>query len=153
MVKLDFVIPRDYHIKEIVDNLRDSDREELLASGFIDIHEALIESVRLSKTCVVACLNHKPMVIYGMFTSEVLTGNGVIWMLGVKDSLNYPRELMVYTRRVLDEMFLEYSTLMNYVHFKNTVSIKWLKALGFTICEPQLMGREGEMFHKFYRRK
>lgn len=151
MNEIQFRIPRNEHIIEIVDNIRTSDKVELHASGKDDILETVTKSVVTSEVCVVACIADKPMVIYGMRSINILTDTALIWMVGVEESLKHSRKLVVYTKLVINEMLKEYSELTNYVHSENKASIGWLKVLGFTISEPIMIN--GNLFHKFYIRR
>jgi len=146
---LNFVIPTSDMLSIIADNMRQSDIEEVIAAGNDTPLQALEESVEYSKTSVVACHGDVPLVIYGLSRPTVL-GNGVIWMLGTNQSKKFRREFMHYTRLVIAEMLTECSMLYNYVHARNTVSIRWLKALGFTIEDAEQRGPYNELFHKFY---
>lgn len=153
MAKLEFHAPIDSDLEFIAANMRDDDAAEVMASSGSTPYEAIIESIKRSKAVVVASHKGVPLVIYGLVKPAILSSTGIIWMLGAEQSMAYPREFMVYTRRVLDEMLLECDELMNYVHGKNLRSIKWLKSLGFTIDEPEPYGVSKEMFHKFYMKR
>lgn len=153
MVKLDFHVPIDSDLEFIAENMRADDVAEVLAAGNESPLEALVSSVKHSKAVVVASYEGAPLVIYGLVKPSILSTTGIIWMLGTNQSLDYPREFMVYTRRVLKEMLLECDELTNYVHDENVRSIKWLKALGFTMDDRAPHGPFDAMFRKFYMKR
>ena len=150
VVKLDFVKPDDELLQLIALNIRPADRDELLAAGNKTVIDALYKSVKLSKTSVVACHNGTPLVIYGMGVPNQLGNTALPWMLGTVQSERFKREFMVYTARVIKEMLIEFPRLVNFVYHKNIRSIKWLKALGFTIDDAKPYGPYGELFHRFH---
>ena len=49
----------------------------------------------------------------------------------------------------LEDIKKDYNYLENYVDARNTLSIKWLKWLGFKVEDPIPYGVNGEPFHKF----
>lgn len=153
MVELDFNMTTDDDIKFVADNMRDFDVAEVLAAGSESVHQSLVDSVELSKTAVAVSHDGVTILIFGLVKPSLISKSGVIWMLGANQSLNYKRELMVYTRRVIKEMLNECDELYNYVHDENKVSIKWLKALGFTMGEPEPYGPYDALFRRFYMKK
>lgn len=150
MVKLDFVKPTDEFIQFIADNMWHEDVDEVMAAGNESPLDSLIKAVEGSDACVVACYKGVPLVIYGLARPTILGKTGVPWMLTTTLSKQYKKEFMVYTRRVIKEMFDECDELINYVHIKNKTSIKWLKALGFTISDPITNPKTAEQFCKFH---
>lgn len=152
MADLDFHKPTDKDLVFIAANMRDDDKAEVYAASGSTPHEALVTSVRRSKAAVVVRHEGVPLVAYGLVKPSILSSTGIIWMLGTNQSLDYPRAFMVYTRIAIKEMLLECDELMNYVHDENITSIKWLKALGFEMGEPEPYGPFDAKFRKFYMR-
>lgn len=153
MVDLEFRYPTEQDILWITEHLTEADRVELFAGGHKSVEKVIRDAVRKSKACIVAVYEDKPLTIYGLYKSSVLGNGGIPWMLTTHQSKQYRREYMVYTRLVIDEMLEECDVLSNYVHAKNRISIKWLKALGFTIDEPEENPITKELFHRFHLSK
>jgi len=150
MVEITFVKPTKALIQGIADNMRQFDIDEVKAAGHSSPLEAIEKGVEVSPCCSVAMYGDTPLCIFGMRKASLL-GGAVVWMLGTDDISKHPREIMRYARVGMQEMFKEVTMLYNYVYYKNTVSIEWLKALGFTIEEPEEFGQRKELFHKFYK--
>lgn len=151
VAQLDFVKPTDDILHFIASHMRIEDVAEVVAAGSATPYDSLVQSVGHSKACCVALYKGIPLSIFGLGKMTHLS-DGLIWMLGTNYVRDYPKEIMHYTRRVLKEMHNECPVLYNYVHARNTVSIKWLASLGFTIEDPEPRGPYGELFHKFYKR-
>lgn len=151
MAKLTFHRATGADIGFIADNIWHEDETEVLAAGNRSVMDAIQQAAQHSKACVVAKIGDMPLVIYGLHKRSVLSTTGVPWMLTTKQSKQYRREFMVYTRQVIDEMLTECELLVNYVHSENKTSIKWLQALGFTIDEPMPNNKTGELFHRFHK--
>jgi hypothetical protein len=64
---------------------------------------------------------------------------GHVWLLGSKELTACPKEFMRLSRELLTSFEEQYTILSNYVDVRNTKSIRWLKALGFSFgtVEPQ----------------
>lgn len=140
-------------IQHVADNMRKADAVEVWASSHMTPLEALESSVKLSDYVTVAYAGDIPLVIFGLIKGTMLSRNGIPWLLGTEYALKYRREFLLKTPGVIKEMLDICPTLSNYVHDANRVSIRWLKWLGFTIDEPEAIGKNGEMFHRFHIRK
>jgi len=151
MKNMKFVRPTDELVRSIADNMRQSDIDEVMAASGTNPYDTIINSFAVSESSVVVTHNGQPLFVYGFSKPNILSSSAIIWMLGVNDAYKYGKELMYYTPKVFDEMFLKCDLLYNYVHIKNTVSIAWLKRLGFTFDEPITYGVANEKFHKFYK--
>jgi hypothetical protein len=149
VASLYFKKPTDESIRHIASHMRKEDVIEIKAANNLKPLESLLKAVETSTACVVVWDDKEPLAIFGMGTVSPMTGTAIIWLLGTDASLKYPRAFMKYPRMVIAEMLKEAKTLTNYVHVRNTVSVKWLKALGFNMGEVQKLGMYNEPFQKF----
>ena len=149
MVEFEFKRPTDDDLRYIAKHMRKDDVIEIMASGSKGPYQSLVRGVKESKTTVVASYQGVPMVIYGMSKVNPTTGTASIWMLGTDHVTAYPRQIMVYTRRVLREMLKEARMLTNYTHARHITSVNWSKALGCKLEEPVKRGPYKELFHRF----
>lgn len=136
-------------IKNLAGNLRKQDIVEIEAAH-TDSHENVItESVAISSWC-------KAVHIHGDFVGIVgvvhYADFGVPWFLGTDHVNTHGKLFMIDSRKIIDDMLLTSPVLCNMVHHDNSVSIKWLKALGFTIDLPIKIGHKQEIFYKFHKR-
>jgi len=149
-VTVKYVKPTVELIEEIARNMRQADIEEIWASDNYTPLEALMSSWKMSKYNVVITINDEPCVMMGLVVRDMLSGNGIPWMLGTDTALKYKKKFFTEVPDVMNQMLNICPRLYNYVHSKNKVSIKWLKWIGFTLCDPEPYGCEKELFHKFY---
>jgi hypothetical protein len=70
-------------------------------------------------------------------------------MLGTPLLNRHPRILQRLAPEYVGIMLKAFPHLMNFVHTKNTRSVRWLKRLGFHLHAPELYGTRGELFHRF----
>lgn len=150
MKEFKFVKPTVESLKFIADNMRQEDVDEVRAAGSRSPMGSLVRGVKESKTTVVVEYQGVPMVIFGLVPYGLLSGTASPWMLGTDQVVKHKREIVGYTRQVIDAMLLEYSKLVNFAHVKNEPSIKLLSGLGFTFDDPAPHGPHGELFRKFY---
>lgn len=150
MLEVEFRAPTPEAIQFIADNMRKADVAEVWASGRYTPIEALKTSVKHSRKSAVACVNDIPLVIFGVVSRGFLSDVGVPWMLSVTQSMKYKRQFFELSPQVVDEMLDIHPKLVNRVHTKNKLSIRWLKWLGFTIEDPTPIKATGELFHKFH---
>jgi hypothetical protein len=132
-------------------NLRPEDKDEVWESGSYLPEEALVMSFKSSADAKVVILDGEIVCMYGISVSEV-EGMGIPWMLGTKRLRSVPKEFLERTLLIIEEYSRQYSLLANCVWSKNTVHIRWLEWLGFTIIRnPILLGRNQEIFYYFFK--
>lgn len=90
-------------------------------------------------------IHGKPAGIFGAVEHESHT---VPWAVFTTAIDEHPMPFLRASQRYVDSLpgYLE-----NYVDARNTLTIKWLKWLGFNIDPPRPLGIRGELFHRFWR--
>lgn len=137
-------------IEILAENMRDSDREEVWVSHHETPLEALLGGWNNSEYSVVISVNNEPCVIIGVVKGTLLSGHGIIWMLGTTEALKYKKKFLTEVPKIMKEVFKVYSLVYNYVYVRNIVSIQWLEWIGFKFDPPEPFGVEGELFHRFH---
>lgn len=148
-----FIEPTPDHIQFIADNMREADRIEVMASHGHTPMEALQAGLKRTGFTTIVTVNDEPCVMFGLVRLDLLSCEGTPWLLGTENALKYRREFLIQTPKVIAEMLTICPKLVNYVHSKNTVSIRWLRKLGFILEEPVPYGVAGELFHRFHLEK
>lgn len=133
-------------------NLRPADFAECLAYGHADLAASLESCVRRSLLCWTAFIDGELAAILGVTPVNVLTGMGSPWMLGTPVLEQHQRVLVRRTPEYIAKMLKAFPHLVNFVHAKNTTSVRWLRRLGFTLHAAQPFGPLGEPFHPFEMR-
>jgi len=101
-------------------------------------HHALYQSVEASAPCCYTILvDGTPAGLFGAAPDHTTTDPeaGVPWLLGTPDLLKARRELITQARLWVSHLRAVYPKLSNYVDERNTVSINWLKRMGFLFDE------------------
>ena len=137
---------------ELFAHLRASDLAECQAYGRPDIAAGIESSVARSVLCWSAFADGKLGCIIGVAPVNVLTGVGSPWMLGTPVLDRHSRILVRKTPEYIDRMLKVFPHLVNFVHARNTTSVRWLRRLGFTLHEAVPYGPLGEPFHPFEMR-
>ncbi len=130
--------------------MRQADINEAWVSFHQTPLEALMDSWKASKYSVVISVDGEPCVMIGLVIRDLLSDYGIPWMLGTDTALKHKKCFFSLVPDIIDDMFKVCSRLHNHVHCKNEASIKWLKWIGFTLCDPKPYGVENELFHEFY---
>ena len=130
-------------------NLRPADFAECLAYGHADLGASLESCVRRSMLCWTGLIDGELAAILGVAPINTLTGIGSPWMLGTPVLERHQRVLVRRTPEYIAKMLKAFPHLVNFVHAKNTTSMRWLRRLGFTLHEAVPYGALGEPFHPF----
>lgn len=133
-------------------NLRPSDLAECQAYGRGDIAAGVISSANRSMLCWTAFIDGELAAILGCAPISVVSGIGSPWMLGTPVLDRHSRVLVRETPEYIGKMLNAFPHLVNFVHAKNTTSMRWLRRLGFTLHAAQPYGALGEPFHPFEMR-
>lgn len=145
-----YVVPaRAIHIRRIARLMRAADQDEVRALGRTPFG-AMALSLRKSKRAWTIIADGRPIAMFGVGDVNILAGVGSPWMLGTDD---LPRHATIFLRNCaywVGQLLEGYTVLRNCVDDRNTLSIRWLKWLGFTIGEP--VAFKGQLFRMFEMR-
>lgn len=137
---------------ELAANLRPADLAECRAYGRGDIAAGIISSANRSMLCWTGLVDGELAAIIGVAPISVMSGIGSPWMLGTPVLDQHSRVLVRRTPEYIAKMLNAFPHLVNFVHAKNTTSVRWLRRLGFTLHAAQPYGALGEPFHPFEMR-
>ena len=141
-------------VVELAANMRQEDKEEVLAYSGSSPQEALFYCFFNSKPCM-TMVGRKGnlMGMYGVVPCSPKVGR--IWMLGHKTMINdYKdvRDFLKYSPIELQKFHCNYPLLYNYVDERNTTHIKWIKWMGFSIIKKHAtFGAAGLPFYEFVK--
>ena len=133
-------------------NLRAADLAECLAYGREDLTAGIVGSANRSMLCWTAFIDGELAAILGVAPVNVMAGIGSPWMLGTPVLDRHSRVLVQRTPGYIAKMLNAFPHLVNFVHAKNTTSVRWLRRLGFTLHPAVPYGAAGELFHPFEMR-
>lgn len=131
--------------------MREADKREVYLLAGMSPKQALIESFNsspLERYTVV--LNGEVICMFGVGVSNNARW-ATPWLLGSEKIKTIPVTFIRESKRYLKKW--QHPLLLNYVHAENTLSIAWLKALGFTFLR-EVTGLHGKgLFYEFVRIK
>lgn len=130
----------------LCNRLRKQDTDEVMALVGLDNKTALELAFNESDKVFIGEINGLVVCMFGV--SKINNG-GSPWLLGSDEVNTIPITFIRESRKYINDFVLEYGYLENYVDARNTLSIQWLKWLGFKIEEPVQMGVEGRLFSRF----
>lgn len=140
--------PRPEDCVELAGRLRLQDQAELTASGHTDFVRVLRYSVSSSSLCAAAEVDGRVHALFGASPLSLIGGIGAPWFLGSDAVLTHRRVLQRLAPGYISEMLQAFPHLINRVHADNTVSVRWLRRLGFTVHPPRV-NAYGYLFHDF----
>ena len=131
--------------------MRKADKREVHLLAGLSPKQALIESFNASLLeRYTLTLNGEVICMFGVGVSPH-TKWSTPWLLGSEKIKTIPVTFIRESRRYMERW--QHPLLLNYVHAENTLSIAWLKALGFTFLR-EVTGLHGKgLFYEFVRIK
>lgn len=130
-MNIKIVPPSRNYITDIAKNLRKSDAMEVQAASGIAPLEAIESSIERSYESGVILKDEVPQLVYGICLEDDEGTSAVPWMLS-KDTINeWRREFLNLSCSFIRNWSSYYRNIYNYVDARNTVSIRWLKWMGF----------------------
>ena len=138
--------------RDLAPRMRSQDAKEVMASNGKEPYEALSESFRVSSECYT--IIHEDGEIVGMFGVADCEIFASPWLLGSDKLPETKRVMLPVSAKWVEEMNIKHPLLLNYVHADNTVSMRWLKSLGFQFINLiKEYGVGKEPFYQFVRIK
>ena len=138
-------------VRFVGERLREADRREIIALGYRP-EAGLRISAEASDYAWCGLIGGVPSMIFGC-TRGALSDSGEVWALGTDNCTGHAREMLVYGRRKLREMLDIFPVLENYCDARYEASLRWLRKIGFTVCEPEPFGVNGALFCRITARK
>lgn len=135
-------------IDHIAKNLSERDRAEIWAYSGKLPDEALAHSVGRSEECEVALFDGEPAAAFGC---APFGPNGSPWLLSTDRLREAPRHVLSVSQERVGRYARVYPALINFVHWKNMPSLRWLERLGFSIEPAKPAGLYGVPFHRIIR--
>jgi hypothetical protein len=135
-------------IPELAANLRQQDRDELDAAGRPDHLSTIRRAVSVSDWALTATVDDEVACIFGVAPmGGLLDPRGVPWMLGTDLVPQNRRALVRLAPQYIRAMLQAYPRLVNTVHARNTLAVRWLQRAGFELAPAHDVN--GEPFHVF----
>ena len=125
---VDFVPLKPEHAA-IAPHLRQQDIDEIHAACDWPVDVAIAYSIAHSERGFTAILDGKICAVFGVH-------QGVIWLVGTDDIEKHPVAFYRHSKKIFPFLKAGYPLLENFVHVNNTLSLRWLQWLGFTIEPP-----------------
>lgn len=140
---------RDGDAEALLADIRPSDLVELEASCDGDLLTAIKASIASAPHSWAVTVDGDLAALIGV-TQAPDPEVGVPWMSGTTAFNRAPCALTKLGRHYSRFGLSIYHTLVNYVDVRNTVSIRWLKAMGYKVADTSVpVGVNGEHFFRF----
>lgn len=136
----------------VANNLRDADRQEVLASVGIEPSVALPPFVAEGREVYAAglCEDNRAEVLFGYDPIFDVDRAAVCWLLSTPRIYEHPVEFMVRSKQIFEEAHQRYDLLTNFIDARNTRHIKWLQWMGFVMLRKvDKFGYQGLPFIEF----
>lgn len=137
------------HLRELAGSARPADRDEAEASHG-SLEEALYDAFKRTEYPVALSYKGELIAVYGVASAGWLSDYGALWLIGTPLMRKYAGRVLHDAKLFVAHAREHYPSLVNYVDARNTESVRWLAALGFTIDPPQPFGVKQLPFHRFH---
>lgn len=128
--------------------MRQQDIAEVHACGHTDLHAVVADGITRSALCWTARVDGRMGCVFGVAPMSLLASvHAAPWLLGTDEVPRHATLLMRHSPDYIAKMLDFSPVLANMVHARNTVSLRWLKRMGFKIGPLFLVG--DEPFHPF----
>lgn len=140
---------RDGDLEYLAENLRELDRDEIMAVSEGSVLEALIESVEISEHTWIMDASGVPLGIFGVTPFD--ERQAIIWMMATDEINDHSIKFLRNSHAIIKQFFemTGASVLWNYTYAENTLHHAWLEWLGAEFGPPMAIGNQGEKFLPF----
>ena len=142
------------HLADLHGLYREEDEREAFAASMLSAEDAVIAAIQRS-TVTAAVLDPagKAIAVFGVAVPSALGGVGMPWMMGSRAIDRYPREAANIGREIVAALREHFALLVNHVDVRNVKAVRWLRAVGFAVGEPEPYGPFSLPFHPFELRR
>jgi hypothetical protein len=149
---LTYVPATPAHVHELLPDLRDEDRQELLSASGLDPAIALTLCLTASEVAWAALdPQGRPIVLFG--ASSPSPGLGSPWMVASRHIAAQAAAVARDTRPITEALNDRYPVLTNAVDSRNRLHIRWLQWAGFAFTGTSITAADGTPFREFIRIK
>lgn len=131
---VDIVPGTDADVFEVLADLRPIDMLELSLTS-ADPVGSIARGWKASSYRGVFRVDGRPVVVFGVAPCAIQAGDGNPWMVATPEIVKVPRQFLQASRHVVDNMRRGFVELRNATHKDNTVSLSWLRWLGFRVSD------------------
>lgn len=139
-------------VEAIKDRIRKHDTEEVIASGYESVADALAKSFSRSKFCYTLELEGLPVAMFGCVVEENNRQTANVWMLGTDELHGIRKTFVKMSRQVIAELLLKYSVLWNIVDSRYVMARRWLESMGAVFHNEPIVLNGVEFFGFVIRR-
>lgn len=133
--------------------MRDKDKEEVWHSDGMSPLVALQTSFDASSEANTIIADDGEVIgMFGVAPTPIPT-IGTPWLLASDRLPEVAREFIPQSRKWIEHIHDDYDLLFNYVYAKNTISIRWLKWLGFNFVRETEYGVNPTQFLEFAKHR
>jgi hypothetical protein len=139
-------------VRYVADNLRDADRQEVLANVGIEPSTVLPTLLLEGREIYAAglCEDNRAEVLWGLDPIFGVDRAAVIWLLSTDRMYDHPVEFVTQSKAHIEYAHSRFDLLTNFIDARNTRHIRWLKWSGFTILRKvDRFGYAGIPFFEF----
>lgn len=122
--------------RHVAANLRDADRQEVLAAVGLDPRIALPAYVQEGREVYAAGVDFQRDIgelLFGVDPIPYVDSAAVVWMLSTDVIYDHPVEFVKRSGEILGGLHDRFELLTNFIDARNTRHIHWLQRMGFHI--------------------
>jgi len=137
------------HINELSENIRDADKEEVIAkTGKQDFKKVIVQGWLMADTCKTVLVDNKVAFVYGIVESDH-KDIGSPFMLATPLVSKIKIPLIRNCRQRVYEMEQKYKMLFNYIDSRNDLHLRFIKWCGFEIINEKIFNNV--KFYGFFK--
>lgn len=140
---------KDEHVPLLMEQMRESDREELALCSSTKIEQQLRDGVEARSETF---WHEDALIGIGGAVESAYPEFGVCWFVGTDAVAEYREEFLRATPIVIGGWLARFDMIGNFVFSENETSVRWLKRSGFRFDEAVNYGPFGAKFYPFWQR-
>lgn len=149
MSRYEIVLATRAHAEELAPRLRPHDIEEVGALGYTAL-QALNISVDDSTTAYAGLCDGQVIGMFGYTANGLLSDSAFPWLLTCRGIHKHTRWFLGICREFIGAMRERFRLLWGSVCVTNTISIRWLTWLGFTVDEAVTYPPSGKLGFRYF---
>lgn len=139
-------------VKFLAPRVREDDVKELWAGYHLSPRMALMGSFLVSRDTSFSfsgVADEEVVCMFGVKPPTLLGRKANPWMIASQSLPFHSKEFLRQSRAIVKIFREEFDYMCNYVDARNTMAVRWLQWVGFTLYYPEPFGADNLPFHYF----
>ena len=148
MPHFDLVPATEAHALDLLSNVSLQSSDDYASLG-LDPNEYVVRGLQASVCAFAGLIDGRCFCLFGIRPDSLTATSGSPWLMTSVDIARSKIAFAKASRQYIPAVRIRFTSLHGWVYERNTVSIKWLKWLGYAVAPEPTVAENGQCYYRF----